>query len=40
MNGSAVVLVPHRRRNFLDVDVLSFEHVVEQRAAVDRLGRM
>ena len=36
----AVVLVPDRRRDLLDVDVLAFEHVVEQRPAVDGLRRL
>ena len=36
----AVVLMPDRGRNFLDIDVLAFEHVVQQRPAVDRFRRL
>jgi hypothetical protein len=32
--------VPHRRRDFFDVDVLAFEDIFEQRTAVDRLRLM
>src|SRR5262249_34945389 len=36
---AAVVLVPARRRNFLDVHVLSAAHVLKQRSALDRHRR-
>ena len=36
----AVVLMPDRRRDLLDVDVLALQHVVEQRPAVDGFGRL
>ena len=36
----AVLLVPHRCRDFLDVDVVPREHVVEERPAVDGLDRL
>ncbi len=32
---AAIMLVPDRRRDFLDIDILAFEHVFQERPAID-----
>ena len=39
MYGPPILLMPDRRRDLFDVHLVAFEHVVQQRPAVDGLRR-